>query len=138
MKKLLKSLLVTTVCTAISLTTVQAEEIELDRVAVIVDGGVVLESEVKDLLSTIKLQAKKKGQGLPSDKALRVQVIDKLINDSLIMQIGERMGVQVSDAQLDETLTNMAKDEELTLEQFRQKSLATAPIMTNMRLFQVK
>ncbi|NQZ20885.1 MAG: peptidylprolyl isomerase SurA [Colwellia sp.] len=124
MKKLFKSLLVTTVCTAISLTTVQAEEIELDRVAVIVDAGVVLESEVKDLLNTIKLQAKKKGQGLPSDKALRVQVIDKLINDSLIMQIGERMGVQVSDAQLDETLTNMAKDEELTLELFRQKIIS--------------
>ena len=30
------------------------------------------------------------------------------------------MGVQVSDAQLDETLTNMAKDDELTLDQFRQ------------------
>jgi peptidyl-prolyl cis-trans isomerase SurA len=124
MKKLLKSLLVTTVCTAISLTTVHAEEIELDRVAAIVDSGVVLESEVKDLLSTIKVQAKKSNQGLPSDKALRVQVIDKLINDSLIMQIGDRMGVQVSDAQLDETLTNMAKEEELTLEQFRQKIIS--------------
>jgi peptidyl-prolyl cis-trans isomerase SurA len=124
MKILLKLILVTTACTAISLATVQAEEIELDRVAAIANSGVVLESEIKDLLNTIKVQAKKNDQTLPSDKALRTQVIDKLINDSLILQIGERMGVQVSDAQLDETLTNMAKEEELTLELFRQKIIS--------------
>jgi len=124
MKKLLKLLLITTACSVISLATVQAEEIELDRVVAVVDGGVVLESEVKDLLKTIKTQAKKNDQSLPSDGALRAQVIDKLINDSLITQMGERMGVKVSDAQLDETITNMAKEEELTLEQFRQKVIS--------------
>jgi len=46
--------------------------------------------------------------------------MDKLINDSLIVQIGERMGVQVSDAQLDQTIANMAKESKLTLVQFRQ------------------
>jgi len=124
MKNILKLILVTTACSAISLAPVQAEEIELDRVAAVVNSGVVLESEIKDLLNTINIQAKKNAQTLPSDKALRTQVIEKLINDSLIMQIGERMGVQVSDAQLDETLTNMAKEEELTLELFRQKIIS--------------
>jgi peptidyl-prolyl cis-trans isomerase SurA len=97
-----------------------AQEVELDRVAAIVNDGVVLESEVTDLIRNIKQQAEKNNQSLPSDKALRVQVMDKLVDDSLIMQIGDRMGIQVSDAQLDETLTNMAKDNNLSLEQFRQ------------------
>jgi peptidyl-prolyl cis-trans isomerase SurA len=39
---------------------VQANEQLLDRVAAIVNGGVVLESEVEDLLANIKRQAKKK------------------------------------------------------------------------------
>lgn len=39
--------------------TVQAKEQLLDRVAAIVNGGVVLESEVEDLLANIKRQAKK-------------------------------------------------------------------------------
>jgi len=107
-----------------SLTLAQAEEELLDKVAVIVNSGVVLESEVQDLLSTIKKQAKANNQSLPSDKALRTQVVDKLINDSLITQLGERMGVQVSDAQLDETLSNIAKEEKLTLEQLRLKIIA--------------
>ena len=97
-----------------------AKEVELDRVAVIVNSGVVLESEVTDLIDNIKQQAEKNNQTLPRDKALRIQVIDKLIDDTLVMEIGSRMGVQVSDAQLDETLTNMARENKLTLEQFRQ------------------
>jgi len=97
-----------------------AAEKELDRVAAVVDSGVVLESEVQDLIKTITTRAQTNNQDLPSDNAIRIQVIDKLINDSLILQIGERMGVQVGDAQLDETLTGMAGENNLSLDGFRQ------------------
>ena len=120
MKKSFKFLLLTSSLVITSYFPVKAEVVELDRVAAIVNTGVVLESEIKDLIKTIKLQAKKKEQSLPSDAALRTQVTEKLVNDSLITQLGENMGVQVSDAQLDETLTNMAKENKLTLEEFRQ------------------
>jgi peptidyl-prolyl cis-trans isomerase SurA len=120
MKKSLKFLLLTSAFAITSFFPVQAQQVELDRVSAIVNSGVILESEIKDLIATIKVQAKKKNQDLPSDKALRTQVTEKLINDNIITQLGERMGVQVSDAQLDETLTNMAKDDKLTLDQFRQ------------------
>lgn len=101
-----------------------AKEVALDSVAAIVNSSVVLESEVQDLLATVKESAKNKNQSLPSDRALRTQVMDKLINDSLLMQLGERMGVQISDAQLDDTITNMARENNLTLEQFRQAIVA--------------
>ena len=117
---LVKTLIFTSVFYAGLQVTVQAEEEQLDKVAAIVNSGVVLESEVQDLLANIKKQAEKNNQSLPSDKALRTQVMDKLINDSLFLQIGERMGVQVSDAQLDQTITNMAQENKLTLSQFRQ------------------
>ncbi len=120
MKNLAKILLITCTFYAGLNTQVQAKEEILDKVAAIVNGGVVLESEVQDLLKNIKKQAEKNNQALPSDKALRTQVMDKLINDSLIIQIGERMGVQVSDAQLDQTITNMAAENNLTLSGFRQ------------------
>ncbi len=120
MKKLLKTYALATSLMLSALIQVQAKEELLDRVAAIVNSGVVLESEVTDLLASIKLQAKKNGQSLPADEALRIQVIDKLIDDALIMQIGERMGIQVSDAQLDQTITNMAKENNVTLAQFRQ------------------
>lgn len=133
MKNLVTTLLKTTLLKTLMLTSVlyvgvqlsaQAEEEQLDKVAAIVNGGVVLESEVIDLLANIKKQAEKNNQSLPSNKALRTQVMDKLISDSLILQIGERMGVQVSDAQLDQTIANMAQENKLTLSQFRQSIIS--------------
>jgi len=119
MKYIIKAILLAS--SLMTFTSVHAKEELLDRVAAIVDSGVVLESEVNDLLKNIKQQAKKNNQSLPSDKALRIQVMDKLINDSLLSQIGQRMGIQISDAQLDQTLNNMAREDKLTLAQFRQQ-----------------
>jgi len=121
MTKTIKAILLASSLIVTAISPAQAKEELLDRVAAIVNGGVVLESEVADLLANIKRQAKKNNQGLPSDKALRIQVMDKLINDSLLSQMGQRMGIQISDAQLDQTLNNMAKEDQLTLAQFRQQ-----------------
>lgn len=119
MKHRIKAILLASTIIVTTITSVQAKEELLDRVAAIVNSGVVLESEVNDLLANIKQQAAKNNQSLPSDTALRVQVMDKLINDNLLSQIGQRMGIQISDAQLDQTLNNMAKEDKLTLAQFR-------------------
>ncbi|MGB2742612.1 MAG: peptidylprolyl isomerase SurA [Cognaticolwellia sp.] len=119
MKNSLKLLLLSSVFIFNSPNQALADEVELDRVAAVVNSGVVLESEVKDLIASVTIQAKKNNKALPSERALRVQVMEKLINDSIILQLGERMGVQISDAQLDQTLTNMAKDNKQSLEEFR-------------------
>ena len=120
MKKLVNKVTLASILLVSTLISAQAKEEQLDKVSAIVNGSVVLESEVQDLLKNIKAQAAKSQQSLPSDKALRTQVMDKLINDSLVLQIGERMGVQVSDAQLDQTIGNMAQENKLTLSQFRE------------------
>ncbi|AZQ83258.1 peptidylprolyl isomerase SurA [Colwellia sp. Arc7-635] len=120
MKNSLKLLLLGSVLSFSSIGQAFAAEVELDRVAVIVNTSVVLESEIKDLITSVTLQAKKNNKALPSDRALRVQVMEKLINDSIVLQLGDRMGVQISDAQLDETLSNMAKDNNQSLDAFRQ------------------
>lgn len=114
-----KILLTSSLLLAVSFN-VQAKEVLLDRVAAIVNSGVVLESEINDLMNSIKSQSKANNQQLPSDKALRVQITDKLINDSLLIQIGERMGIQISDAQLDQTISSMAQENKMTLAEFRQ------------------
>ena len=125
MKNTLIALAVVTTSLISSFSQVNAKEVELDRVAAIVNKGVVLNSQVTQLIENVKTQSAQNNQSLPSDKALRTQVLDKLINTELILQLGERMGVKISDAQLDETLTNMAKENSLTLEQFRKKIIGS-------------
>ncbi|MGL1955870.1 MAG: peptidylprolyl isomerase SurA [Colwellia sp.] len=133
MKNTLKIITLASTFLLAALTQSQAAEQQLDRVSVIVNSSVVLESEIQDLLKSIKSQAEKNNQSLPSDKALRTQVIDKLVNDSLILQMGERMGIQVSDAQLDQTIGGMAKENKLSLTDFRNAIVADGNNYENYR-----
>ena len=96
-----------------------AQQVELDRVAVIVDQGVILESEILALVATVKRNAATNNQTLPSDLALRTQAIEKLVTDNLQTQMAERMGIQISDPQLDQTIVGIAQQNNLTMDQFR-------------------
>ncbi|MDP4527638.1 peptidylprolyl isomerase SurA [Alkalimonas delamerensis] len=96
-----------------------ANEREIDRIAAVVDTGVVLESEVREIVDRVKRNAAAQGQGLPSDQVLRVQALERLIQTSLQMQMANRMGLQISDAQLDQTIQRIASSENMTLDQFR-------------------
>ena len=123
MKKLLKLYIVSSAL-CLNMASAIAKPVELDRVAAIINKSVVLESEVKELINTVKAGAEKNKQDLPSNRALRAQVLDKLINDTLILDLGERMGVQVSDAELDETLSNMAAQNKISVEELRASIIA--------------
>lgn len=102
----------------------QAAETKVDGVAAIVNNGVVLQSEVKEMVDRVKKGAEKQGQTLPSDKVLRVQALERLIGNSLQLQMAKRMGLQITDQQLDQTIENIAKDQNMTVEQFRQQAMA--------------
>lgn len=101
--------------------TSSATEREIDRVAAIVDSGVILKSDVDEIVNRVKRNAQAQGQTLPSDQALRTQAIERLIITNLQSQMAQRMGLQISDAQLDDTIRNIAQGENMTLEQFRQQ-----------------
>ncbi|HET8816546.1 MAG TPA: peptidylprolyl isomerase SurA [Pseudidiomarina sp.] len=93
---------------------------ELDRVAVIVNDGVVLESEVQQMLTQVKQNAKRENMSLPSDDVLRVQAIDRLVLRELQLQMAARMGIEVSDAQLQTTINTIAQDSGVTVDQMRE------------------
>lgn len=100
---------------------VSAQQQELDSVAVIVDQTVVLESEIEELIATVKSNALRNGQNLPNDRVLRTQAIERLITEALQMQMAQRMGMQVSDPQLEDTIKNFASAEGMSAEQLRNK-----------------
>ncbi|WP_293748895.1 peptidylprolyl isomerase SurA [uncultured Paraglaciecola sp.] len=117
MKVIVVALLISSL---LSLKTEAAPEL-LDSVSVIVDQGVVLESQITELITVVKRNAALNSQTLPSDRVLRTQAIEKLIVDNLQMQMAERMGIQISDPQLEQTITNIAEGENMSIAQFREK-----------------
>lgn len=93
----------------------------LDKVAVIVDQGVILESEVKSLVDEVKADAEAKDQKLPSDLALRTQAIERLILKNLQLQRADMMGIRISDPQLDQTIANIAANQNVSVPQLREE-----------------
>ena len=98
-----------------------AVEQSLDKVSVIVDQGVILESEISELVNAVKQGAVAEGQSLPSDRALRTQAIERLILKSLQMQMAERMGIQISDPQLEQTIGNIAQRDNISIDELRKR-----------------
>lgn len=96
----------------------------LDRVAAVVNNGIVMESEVGQRLSLIKSQLQTRQANLPPDNVLRNQVLDQLVLETLQAQVAETRGIRVSDQELNQTLQRIAKENNLTLAQFREALIA--------------
>ncbi|MDH6016883.1 peptidylprolyl isomerase SurA [Vibrio splendidus] len=94
-----------------------AAPVELDSVKVIVNEGVILQSDIDASMKTLRANAKKSGQTLPSQDVLNEQVLEKLIIDTIQTQEAERIGVRIDDARLDQAIEGIAKDNNQTVEQ---------------------
>ena len=105
---------------AISQPTMAAPQ-PLDRVAVQINDGIVLESEITNMIDTVKANAKAANQSLPSDSALRTQVIERLILTRLQLQMADRIGLHIGDLQLDQAIENIAREQKMTVAQMQQK-----------------
>ncbi|MDG0965968.1 MAG: peptidylprolyl isomerase, partial [SAR86 cluster bacterium] len=92
----------------------------LDRVAIIVGDGVVLESQVDGMLRNIEKRYQEQGAPMPPKEVLLEQVHERLIIEELQLQMGRRAGVRVGDGELNEAFERIAQNNELTLEEFIQ------------------
>ena len=90
----------------------------LDRVAVIVDDGVIMESQINSGLDNMITRYKDQNIPTPPLESLREQVIESLIVEELQLQLANRAGVRISDAELNDAITRIAANNEMSLEQF--------------------
>lgn len=93
----------------------------VDKVAAVVNNGVVLESDVNGMMQSVKLNAMQAGQQLPDDKTLRHQILERLIVDQVILQMGQKGGVNISDEQLDRAIADIAAQNNMSLDQMRSR-----------------
>ncbi|KAB0481104.1 peptidylprolyl isomerase SurA [Vibrio sp. IB15] len=105
------------IAAACTVSTSFATPVELDSVRVIVNEGVILQSDIDTSMKTLRANAKKSGQTLPSQDVLDEQVLEKLIIDTIQTQEAERIGVRIDDARLDQAIEGIAKDNNQTVEQ---------------------
>ena len=90
----------------------------LDKIAIIVDDGLVMESQINDALSTLEKNYSEQNIKMPPKEVLIDQVKEKLIIEELQLQLADRAGVKISDAELNSTITRLAANNQMNLEEF--------------------
>ena len=92
----------------------------IDRISVVVDQDVIMQSEIDERMKAIKAQIAADPQTrAPSDDVLREQIIERLILENLQLQTADRAGIRISDDELNEALSGIASQNQMTLTQFR-------------------
>lgn len=91
----------------------------LDQVVAIVDDDIILASELQERVQGIRSTMEARDVEVPEDDILIRETLDRLILDSIQLQLAGRYGVRIPDQQLDEAMTRLARQNGLTLEQFR-------------------
>lgn len=92
----------------------------LDRIIAIVEKDIVLDRELDREVAIISKQITANKMPMPSATILRKQVLERLIMQKLQHQLAQRSGAQVSDDMLQAAITNIAKENKMNLQQFKQ------------------
>ena len=95
------------------------EIVKMDRIIAIVDQGVITEQELIDRTQTVIAQLEKQGTALPPQNVLEKQVLERLIIDSLQLQLAAQTGVKVDDTQLDKTIERIAAQNKMSVDEFK-------------------
>ena len=90
----------------------------LDRVAVIVDDGVIMESQIDSGLTNMILRYEEQNIPKPNLDDLKEQVIESLIVEELQLQMANRAGVRISDTELNDSVIRIANNNQMELQEF--------------------
>jgi peptidyl-prolyl cis-trans isomerase SurA len=81
----------------------------LDRIAAVVNDGVVLTSELDEQTEEITARLRQQNTELPPRNVLRRQILERLVVEEIQMQRAGRLGIQVSDEMLNGALADVAQ-----------------------------
>ncbi|MAT93520.1 MAG: molecular chaperone SurA [Halioglobus sp.] len=105
----------------------------IDQVVAIVDDDVIMASELRERLAAVNENLSARGiQAPPEDELIR-ETLDRLILESIQLQMGTRVGVRISDAQLNGAVQRIAAQNRMSVDEFRQALEARGQSYADMR-----
>ncbi|MCZ8131885.1 MAG: peptidylprolyl isomerase [Steroidobacteraceae bacterium] len=81
----------------------------LDRIAVVVNDGVVLQSQVDQQVALITQRLRQQGTPLPPASVLRQQITERLVLQEIQLQRAQRVGLRVGDEALNNAVRDVAR-----------------------------
>lgn len=97
----------------------RAAPVKMDRIIAIVDQSVITEQELANRIKTVSAQLEKQGTPLPAQEVLEKQILERLIVDSLQLQLAAQTGLKVDDTMLDKTIERIAAQNKMDVAEFK-------------------
>lgn len=93
---------------------------EIDHIVAVANDDVITNSELENRMRLIKQQLQQRQAKLPPDDVLGKQILEQLIIERLQLQLAQRVGIRVDDETINRVINNIARENNFTIEQFRQ------------------
>ena len=105
----------------------------IDQVVAIVDDDVIMASELRERITAVNENLAARGIKAPPEDELIRETLDRLILESIQLQKGTRVGVRISDAQLNAAVQRIAAQNRMSIDEFRQALEARGQSYPEMR-----
>lgn len=93
----------------------------IDRIVAVINDSVIMQSELDERVDEVLRNLATEGARRPPLEIIRQQVLERMVEESLQLELAERMGIRVDDTSLNEALTGIARQNNFTLEQFAEQ-----------------
>jgi peptidyl-prolyl cis-trans isomerase SurA len=107
-------------CSAATASAALAVKDPLDRIVAVVNDEVITELELNSEVESIKQQLQRQNTRMPSDSVLKRQLLERMILKRIQLQMAQRGHIKADDETVNRALDNIAAQNNLSLEQFRQ------------------
>jgi peptidyl-prolyl cis-trans isomerase SurA len=91
----------------------------VDRIVAVVNDEVITSNDLTERVALVSRQLQRQGGQLPPADVLSKQILERMINDLILVQLAKETGVKVDDATLERTIDRIAQENNLSRSDFR-------------------
>ena len=93
--------------------------VQLDRIIAIVNDEVITRRDLDQRMQIVISELKRQGTPLPPLPTLEKQVLERMISIQMQLHYAKETGLRIDDGQLEKTISRVAEENKLSLEQLR-------------------
>ena len=93
--------------------------VPVDRIVAVVNEDVITQNDLNERVALVVRQLQRQGAQLPPADALARQILERMINDRIQLQLAKENGIKVDDVTLDRTIERIAAENKMSPADFR-------------------
>jgi len=101
------------------LATTPSRIVPVDRIVAVVNDEVITANELNERVQLVVKQMQRGGGQLPAADVLQRQLLERMINDRVQVQLAKENGIRVDDATVEKAVQRIADDNNLSMTDFR-------------------